>query len=166
MIRLVLFQPDIPQNVGSLLRLAACMNSEAHVIEPCGFAFDDKRLRRVGMDYLEHVTIVRHHSWEAFLDYRHRHSGRLILVTTKAEISYTECRFEPEDMLMVGRESSGVPQSVADTADQAIRIPMHPSVRSLNVGLAAAMVLGEALRQTRQFPSVLTEINCGGNAKP
>ena len=155
MIKLVLYQPDIPQNVGSLLRLAACLDIAAHVIEPCGFAFDDKRLRRVGMDYLEHVEIVRHSSWQSFLDYRQTHVGRLILLTTKAIASYTGAAFQPDDYIMVGRESSGVPQEVNEKAEVSLRIPMHPSVRSLNVGLAASMVLGKALRQTNQFPKNL-----------
>ena len=143
--RLALYQPDIAQNAGAMLRLAACLGVPVDLIEPCGFVFGDAKLRRAGMDYLEHVDLIRHLSWAAF---RPTIPGRLVLLTTKASIVYTEAAFRPEDTLMVGRESAGVPDEVQEAADLRLRIPMRPGLRSLNVALAAAMVLGEALRQT------------------
>ncbi len=143
--RLALYQPDIAQNAGAMLRLAACLGVPVDLIEPCGFVFGDAKLRRAGMDYLEHVALVRHVSWTAF---RPTLPGRLVLLTTKASIVYTEAAFRPDDTLMVGRESAGVPDDVQEAADLRLRIPMRPGLRSLNVALAAAMVLGEALRQT------------------
>ena len=143
--RLALYQPDIAQNAGAMLRLAACLGVPVDLIEPCGFVFGDAKLRRAGMDYLEHVDLIRHVSWTAF---RPTIPGRLVLLTTKASIVYTEAAFRPDDTLMVGRESAGVPDEVQAAADLRLRIPMRPGLRSLNVALAAAMVLGEALRQT------------------
>lgn len=143
--RLALYQPDIAQNAGAMLRLAACLGVPVDLIEPCGFVFGDAKLRRAGMDYLEHVDLIRHLSWAAF---RPTIPGRLVLLTTKASIVYTEAAFRPDDTLMVGRESAGVPDEVQEAADLRLRIPMRPGLRSLNVALAAAMVLGEALRQT------------------
>ncbi len=143
--RLALYQPDIAQNAGAMLRLAACLGVAVDLIEPCGFVFGDAKLRRAGMDYLEHVELVRHLSWAAF---KPTVPGRLVLLTTKASMVYTEAAFRPDDTLMVGRESAGVPDDVQDAADLRLRIPMRPGLRSLNVALAAAMVLGEALRQT------------------
>ena len=143
--RLALYQPDIAQNAGAMLRLAACLGVPVDLIEPCGFVFGDTKLRRAGMDYLEHVDLIRHLSWAAF---RPTIPGRLVLLTTKASIVYTEAAFRPDDTLMVGRESAGVPDEVQEAADLRLRIPMRPGLRSLNVALAAAMVLGEALRQT------------------
>jgi tRNA (cytidine/uridine-2'-O-)-methyltransferase len=147
--RLALFQPDIAQNAGAMLRLAACLDVPVDLIEPLGFVFGDARLRRAGMDYLDHVTVARHASWDAF---RRQVPGRLILLTTQAEISYDEAAYAMTDTLMVGRESAGVPDEVHAAADLCVRIPMRPGLRSLNVALAAAMVLGEALRQTKGFP--------------
>ena len=147
--RLALYQPDIAQNTGAMLRLAACLGVPVDLIEPCGFVFGDTKLRRAGMDYLEHVDLVRHISWTAF---RPAVPGRLVLLTTKASIGYTEAAFRPDDTLMVGRESAGVPDEVQEAADLRLRIPMRPGLRSLNVALAAAMVLGEALRQTESWP--------------
>jgi len=147
--RLVLYEPDIPQNTGALLRLAACLDLPVDIIEPCGFFLDDKRLRRAGMDYLEHVAVTRHNSWPA---YRGAAAGRLVLLTTAADDRYVDFRFRPEDNLMVGRESAGVPDAVHAAADVRLRLPMRPGLRSINVALAAAMVLGEALRQTNLFP--------------
>ena len=148
--RLVLFQPDIPQNVGTLLRLAACWALPVDLIEPCGFLWEDRRLRRAGMDYLAGVDLTRHSSWEAYhaLDT----SGRLVLLTTRALQSHVQFTFSPTDRVMVGRESSGVPEDVHRVADSRVRIPMVADQRSLNVALAAAVVLGEALRQTTGFP--------------
>lgn len=152
--RIVLFQPDIPQNTGAILRLAACLGVNVDIVEPCGFVLDDRRMRRAGMDYLDIVRYRRHASWPAFQDARTEsgESGRLVLLTTKAEDDYGRFAFRPDDSLILGRESAGVPDQVHDTADARIAIPMAPGARSLNVALAAAMVLGEALRQTGAFP--------------
>ena len=145
---LALYQPDIPQNLGTLLRFAACMQVEISVIEPCGFPFDDRKVRRAGMDYMDYVTLHRHDSWERFQEYHQQSGARLILLTTKSTLAYTDFSFIPTDILMVGRESAGVPEEVAEYADHKITIPMHPQMRSLNVAIAAAMVVGEAIRQT------------------
>ena len=147
--QLVIYQPDIPQNLGSLIRLCACLDAPLHIIEPCGFLLDDKRMRRAAMDYFDLAHITRHASFERFLEWRTEHKSRLLLLSTKAEGSYTEFAYAPGDMLLVGRESSGVPAGVRASADHGIRIPMHPQARSLNVALSAALVLGEAIRQTR-----------------
>jgi len=148
--RLVLFQPDIPQNVGTLLRLAACWAAPVDLIEPCGFLWDDRRLRRSGMDYLAGVDLTRHSSWEAFQ--AGEAPGRLLLLTTRGARRHVDFAFLPDDRLMVGRESSGVPEPVHAAVDERLRIPMAADHRSLNVALAAAVVLGEALRQTGRFP--------------
>lgn len=147
LIRLALFQPDIPQNTGTMLRLCACLAVEAHIIEPAGFPVSDRHFRRAGMDYLDAVTITRHASWDAFCGWRAAHAGRLLLLSSKASRSYLDFVYEPDDILLLGRESAGVPDAVADAADERLRIPMAPTMRSLNVAVAAAMVLGEALRQ-------------------
>ncbi|MCC7259996.1 MAG: tRNA (cytidine(34)-2'-O)-methyltransferase [Alphaproteobacteria bacterium] len=148
--RLALYQPDIPQNLGAMLRLAACFGVGVDVIEPCGFPLDDKKIRRAGMDYLAHAHMARHASWEAFLNAARTNapSPRLILLTTKAELCYTHHRFRDDDIVLVGRESAGVPDTVAQAADARVLIPMQPPARSLNVAMAAAIVLAEALRQT------------------
>jgi len=145
--RLALYQPDIPQNTGAILRLAACFRLPVDLIEPCGFVFDDRRLRRAGMDYLEHVELHRHRSWDAYQSTRAGKTGRLILLTTKAAIPYLDCRFEAADSLLLGRESAGVPDEVHEAADLRVRIPMRAGLRSLNVAMAAAIVAGEAMRQ-------------------
>ena len=147
--RLVLFQPDIPQNTGTLLRMGACLDVAVEIIEPCGFVLDDKRLKRAGMDYLKLTDIRRHVSWQA---YQAERAGRLILLTTKAKDSLYDFAFQPGDHLLLGQESSGAPQEVHDAADARIRIPMAPGVRSLNIALAGAMALGEALRQLEAWP--------------
>ena len=147
--RLALFEPDIPQNTGAMLRLAACFGVAVDIIEPCGFLLDDRRLRRAGMDYLDAVELVRHVSWDAYQDMRT--GGPLLLLTTAGEVAYTSWRFGPDDTLLVGRESAGVPDAVHRAADARLRIPMVAGARSLNVALSAAMVLGEALRQTGRF---------------
>lgn len=149
--RLALFEPDIPQNTGAVLRLAACLGVGVDIIEPMGFVWSDRHLRRAGMDYLDHVELVRHSSWSAFHN-NHRH--RLVLLTTKAEDRYTDFMFSADDTLLLGRESAGVPDSVQAAADARIKIPMVGGMRSLNVALAAAMVLSEALRQTN-MPSTI-----------
>lgn len=147
---IALFEPDIPQNTGSLIRLAACMNVKLHIIEPCGFPFDDKRLRRVALDYYDAANITRHISWHHFLDFRQtQNQARLLLLSTHAATPYTEFAFAPDDILLLGRETSGVPAHVRDCADARLKIPMREGLRSLNVALAASMVLGEALRQVR-----------------
>lgn len=147
--RLALFEPDIPQNAGALIRLGACMGVPVDIIEPCGFLFDDARLKRAGMDYLELATVVRHISWDAFVQ---ASNGRMILLTTKAMQSFFGFCFAPDDVLIVGRESVGVPEHVHHAAAARLRVPMKDGLRSLNVALAGAMVLGEALRQTTGFP--------------
>ena len=147
--RLALFEPDIPQNTGTILRLAACMGVGVDIIEPCGFVWSDRLLRRAGMDYLERVDLIRHVSWEAYLEARH---GRLVLLTTQGDRSYTDFTFEDGDTLLLGRESAGVPDEVHGTADTRLVVPMRDGERALNVAITAAMVLGEALRQTKRFP--------------
>ncbi|WP_029007555.1 tRNA (cytidine(34)-2'-O)-methyltransferase [Azospirillum halopraeferens] len=144
--RLVLFEPDIPQNAGTLMRLCAALGVPLDVIEPCGFLFDDRKLRRAGMDYLTHLDLTRHISWNAYR--ATPAAGRLVLLTTRAALPYTAFAFRPDDRIMVGRESEGVPDAVHDAADARLLIPLKPPARSLNVALAAAMVLGEAMRQT------------------
>jgi len=152
--RLALFEPDIPQNAGAVLRLAACLGVDVDIIEPCGFVLDDKRLRRVGMDYLDAVEIARHASWDRYREAHARGDGvsRLVLLTTKANTAYQDFRFNADDVLLCGRESAGVPDHVAGAADARIKVPMMSGARSLNIAAAAAIVLGEALRQTRQLP--------------
>ncbi len=151
--RLVIFEPDIPQNTGALLRLGACLGIPVDIVEPCGFLFDDKRLRRAGMDYLEAVEMVRHRSWGAYrAAARTVTPGRLLLLTTGGDTRYTDFAFQPGDNILLGRESAGVPEEVHAEADARLLIPMADGIRSLNVALAAAMVLSEALRQTGLFP--------------
>ncbi|MGH6954211.1 MAG: tRNA (cytidine(34)-2'-O)-methyltransferase [Alphaproteobacteria bacterium] len=150
--RLALYQPDIPQNAGAILRLAACLGAPVDLIEPCGFVLSDRRLRRAGMDYLESVEMVRHRSWDAFQRARAEGAGRLVLLTTKSAQPYVEFAFCSADTLLLGRESAGVPEEVHAAADAQVRIPMSPGMRSLNVALAAAIVLAEALRQTGGMP--------------
>lgn len=149
--RLALYQPDIAQNTGTILRLAACMGVSVDLIEPCGFPFDDRRLRRAGMDYLDQVDLTRHSSWQAYRDVER--TGRLVLLTTKGDSIFPDVTFRPTDTLLLGQESAGVPDEVQETADLRLRIPLLPGMRSINVALAAAMVLTEALRQTKGFPS-------------
>lgn len=147
--RLALYEPDIPQNAGTLMRLAACMNVPLDIIEPCGFVLSDKNLKRAGMDYLEHLDMTRHNSWNTF---RAAHHGkRLVLLTTKTTHSYLDFAYGPDDILIAGRESAGVPQNVHDACDARVTIPMAGGLRSLNVAIATAMVLGESLRQTRKI---------------
>ena len=147
--RIALYEPDIPQNTGTILRLAACLGVEAHIIEPAGFPTSDRAFRRAGMDYLDQVSLVRHASWEAFAAWRRSAGARLILFTTGAALSYLDHDFQPDDVLLFGRESSGVPEKVHRAADARLRIPMREGLRSLNVAMACAMATGEALRQIR-----------------
>jgi tRNA (cytidine/uridine-2'-O-)-methyltransferase len=149
--RLALYEPDIPQNAGTLMRLCACMDVAVDLIEPCGFVLDDRRFRRSAMDYFDRLDLSRHLSWEAFSDAAPDRGGRLILLTTKADTVYTDFLFQSGDTLLVGREGGGVPDAVHVAADARLRVPMAASMRSLNVAVAAAMVLGEALRQTAGF---------------
>jgi tRNA (cytidine/uridine-2'-O-)-methyltransferase len=146
--QIALFQPDIPQNTGTILRLCACLNVTAHIIEPAGFPVSDRHFRRAGMDYLDQVAIMRHDSWSKFEQWRNDKGCRLILFTTKGTCPYLDYRFDAADMLLFGRESAGVPDEVAAAADARLVIPIEPGLRSLNVAMAAAMALGEALRQT------------------
>ena len=146
--QIALFQPDIPQNTGTILRLCACLDVAAHIIEPAGFPVSDRHFRRAGMDYLDQVTIMRHDSWSEFERWRNDKGYRLILFTTKVVRSYLDYRYYPTDMLLFGRESAGVPDEVATAADARLAIPIKPGLRSLNVAMAAAMALSEALRQT------------------
>jgi tRNA (cytidine/uridine-2'-O-)-methyltransferase len=154
-VRLALYEPDIPQNAGSLMRLGACLGVGIDIIEPCGFLLSDRNFRRAGMDYLKSADIRRHESWTRFHD-DFSVSGpdkRLILLTTRGDMAYTDFAFAPDDTLLVGRESAGVPDAVHDAAQARLIIPMLAGLRSLNVAQAAAMVLGEALRQTSGFPA-------------
>ena len=146
--QLALYEPDIPQNTGTILRLCACVGVVAHLIEPAGFPISDRHFRRSGMDYLDAVTIERHASFAAFDAWRRRQGLRLLLFSTRAATPYLDHAYGPGDVLLFGRESAGVPDQVHDAADARLVIPMRPGLRSINVAMAAAMALGEALRQT------------------
>jgi tRNA (cytidine/uridine-2'-O-)-methyltransferase len=146
--QIALFQPDIPQNTGTILRLCACLDVTAHIIEPAGFPVSDRHFRRSGMDYLDQVALMRHDSWEKFQQWRQGERHRLILFTTKGAVSYLDYRYGATDILLFGRESAGVPDDVAAAADARLVIPIKPGLRSLNIAMATAMALGEALRQT------------------
>ena len=146
--QIALFEPDIPQNTGAILRLAACLGLAAHIIEPAGFPTSDRAFRRAGMDYLAEVSLLRHGSWQAFNAWRNAAGVRLILFTTRADTSYLDHAFRSDDILLFGRETSGVPEAVHAAADARLVIPMRAGLRSLNVAMAAAMAVGEALRQT------------------
>ena len=147
---IALYQPDIPPNTGTIIRMAACLDVAVHIIEPCGFPFGEKSFRRAGMDYIDQSKITRHQSWDDFLEAMG--NKRIILLTTKSAKPYAEFEFQIDDILLMGRESAGVPDDVHGRADHRLVIPMTPETRSLNIALSAAMVLGEALRQTNQFP--------------
>ncbi len=150
--RLALFQPDIPQNTGTLMRLCACVDLPIDIIEPCGFIFNDKAMRRAGMDYLDMVDYRRHDSWQDFLQYRAEHPaeyGRIVLLTTHASKPYVDFEFKENDIILMGRESAGVPEEVHQIANARLLIPMNEKARSINVAVSATMVVGEALRQTR-----------------
>ena len=151
--RLALYQPDIPQNTGTILRLGACLGVDVDIIGPAGFDMSGRALRRAGLDYLDHVEIYRHESFEAFEVWRSGQDGaRLVLLTSHGSVAHTEFRFAPTDVLLLGRESAGVSQSVHDACAARVRIPLRPGLRSLNIAVAAAIALGEALRQTGGFP--------------
>ena len=147
--RIALFQPDIPRNAAAVIRLGACLGVPVDIIQPCGFLFSDTGFRRTGMDYVELADVLQHASWEAFLAARR---GRIVLMTTKARLAYTEFSFRESDIILLGRESAGVPDAVHAAADARLRIPLRPGLRSLNVAMTAAMALGEALRQTGLSP--------------
>jgi len=144
---IALYEPDIPQNTGTILRLAACLGIEAHLIEPAGFPTSDRAFRRAGMDYLDQVQLVRHASWGAFEAWRQAQGLRLVLLTTRAASSYLDHAFARRDVLMFGRESAGVPDAVHAAAEVRLKVPMRAGLRSINVAMTCAMVVGEALRQ-------------------
>ena len=159
MIQLTLFQPDIPQNTGAVLRLGACLGVSVNIIEPCGFLLEDKRLKRVGMDYTDAVNLIRHSSWNEFQSTRKSHPGRLVLFTTKADTAHHAFCYRSNDMLLFGQESSGVPDYVHAAADHRVCIPISSRSRSLNLAQAAAIGLSEALRQTSTWPQPAEEEN-------
>ena len=148
---LALYQPDIANNTGTLIRLGACLGTTIHLIHPTGFPFSPKALARAGLDYVDHAAVHEHVSWTAFDAWRRIQGRRLVLLTTKAETSAYAVDYETDDILMVGRESAGVPDAVAEACDLRIRIPMRDGLRSINVALAATLILGEAKRQTDGF---------------
>jgi tRNA (cytidine/uridine-2'-O-)-methyltransferase len=145
--RIALYEPDIPQNTGTILRLTACLGLEAHIIEPTGFPSSDRAFRRAGMDYLDKVALTRHVSWSAFEAWRRAEPLRLVLFTTSAEHSYLEHAYRHDDILLFGRESAGVPPDVHQAADVRLKIPIREDLRSLNIAVAAAMAAGEMVRQ-------------------
>jgi len=149
--RIALYEPDIPQNTGTILRLCACLGLEAHIIEPAGFPVTDRAFRRAGMDYLDRVAITRHGSFKAFEDWRHAERLKLVLLSTAAVASFLDHAYGSNQVLLFGRESAGVPEAVHKAADVRLRIPIAAGVRSLNVAMAVALVAGEALRQTGGF---------------
>lgn len=152
MIRLALYQPDQPPNVGTLLRLGACLGVPVDVIEPCGFAFSRAAVRRAALDYFDHVDLTVHADYKAFDSTLQAASRRLVLLTSKGDTPYFDCPYTPVDTLVLGQESAGAPPWLHDAASLRVRIPLQEPLRSLNVAVAAAMVLGEALRQTAAFP--------------
>lgn len=149
--RIALFEPEIAGNVGAVLRLGACLGAAVDLIEPLGFEWDDRRVRRTAMDYIDHVTVVRHAGFDAFRTTIG--SRRLVLFTTKSRESAYDFAFMADDVLLFGKESGGVPPAIADTCNAQVRIPMRPQVRSMNLAMSAALALGEALRQTASLPS-------------
>lgn len=148
-LRLALYQPDIAANTGAMMRLCVCLGLGLDIIEPCGFVLDDRKMKRVAMDYAEHITYKRHASWDEFKG--QIGSKRLVLLTTKADMSYHHFKFFKDDVLLMGRESAGVPDEIHQTVDARLMIPMQKEARSLNVGMAAAIVVAEALRQMDGF---------------
>lgn len=146
--RLALYQPEIAQNTGTLLRTCACLNVGIDIIEPCGFVFSSSKIRRSGMDYIDHVDLIKHASWSDFLS---TNTKRLVLLTPHTEIGYYDFKFEKDDILLLGQESCGVPEEVFNQCNAAIKIPMYGTLRSLNVAIAGSMVLGEAIRQTSSY---------------
>lgn len=147
-IRIALYQPDIPGNTGTILRLAACLGISVDIIEPAGFDISDRNLKRAGMDYIAAAALTRHVNWGRFQEWRATSGRRLILASTKAALPYTKVNYRPDDILLFGRESAGVPDHVHDKADERVLIPMMEGQRSINVAMSAAMITGEVLRQT------------------
>ena len=145
---IALFEPDIPQNAGTILRLGACLGIPVHFIGPAAFNASERGFRRAGLDYIDHATLVSHVTFATFEEWQRAEGRRIVLLSTKAETGYLDFAFLPDDVLLAGRESSGVPEAVHQAADASVRVPMRPGLRSLNVAVAVAMVLGEALRQT------------------
>lgn len=145
-VNIALYQPEIPQNAGTILRMAVCFKVNVHIIEPCGFGISDRKLKRAGMDYLDFASITCHPSWE---DFQVKNTKRLVLLSTKSSTPYYQFQFQEDDILMVGRESDGIPQEIEDVIPNRVLIPMEKGFRSLNVALSMGIVLGEALRQTR-----------------
>jgi tRNA (cytidine/uridine-2'-O-)-methyltransferase len=146
-IDIALFQPDIAQNTGTTIRTAACFGSHIHIIEPCGFVFNDKKFKRSGMDYIDNVDITRHNSWEHFYKWAKDNDKRLVLMTTKTDQNYTHFSFSPQDILLAGRETAGVPDEVHNACHYRVTIPMRNELRSLNVAIATAIILSEGIRQ-------------------
>jgi tRNA (cytidine/uridine-2'-O-)-methyltransferase len=147
--RLALYQPDQAGNVGAILRLAACLGTAVDIVEPCGFAFSDRALKRAGMDYAAIANVTRHSSWAEF---RSAQAGRIVLFTTAGGTALPDARFDPDDILLLGSESSGVPAGIHESADLRVRIPQAGGTRSLNIAIAAGIGLAEALRQTDGWP--------------
>ncbi len=145
---LVLYQPDIPQNLGACVRLSACMGCAVHIVEPCAFPLDDKKLKRAAMDYFDHANIIRHRSWPKFLEHRTENPGRLMLLETDGQTIYTDMKYQPTDYLMLGSESAGTPRALYAEMDATLHIPMREGVRSLNVAMAAGMLIAEVNRQS------------------
>jgi tRNA (cytidine/uridine-2'-O-)-methyltransferase len=166
MLRLALYQPDIPQNTGTILRMAACLGLPVDIVEPAGFDVSDRNFRRAGLDYLDHLALTRHPSWRAFDASRREAGARLILATTKGSVPHTEFAFAPGDTILMGRESAGVPEEVHAAADARVVVPMRENMRSLNIAVAAAIIAGEALRQTGAFPLPLWGGVRGGGRDP
>tara|TARA_R110002033_G_scaffold33104_8_gene70284 strand:+ start:45 stop:503 length:459 start_codon:yes stop_codon:yes gene_type:complete len=150
--RIALYQPEIAGNLGTILRTCACLGVAVDIIEPCGFPFSDRSLKRAGMDYFEHVEYIRHTDWEAFRATTDSRNARIILLSSKATSPHHGFAYRDNDILLFGSEGSGVPRTVHDQCDGRITIPMKPGMRSLNLAVSAGMALGEALRQTGQFP--------------
>lgn len=147
MLNLVLYQPDIPQNLGAMLRLSACLGATVHVVEPCGFPLDDQKLKRAGMDYIQQSRLVKHLDWEAFLTYRQAHPGRLFLLETDGDTHYTDIAYARSDYIVLGRESAGTPRDLYPLMEHVLTIPMREGMRSLNVAMSAGMIAAEAGRQ-------------------
>lgn len=150
---IALYEPDIPQNTGTIMRLAACLGLPVHFVGPASFDTSERAFRRAGLDYLDHVNFANHVTFSAFDQWRRSEGRRLVLLTTRSETPYTAFGFRPDDVLLCGRESSGVPEAIHGTADARVRVPLQPHLRSLNVAVSLAMVVGEALRQTGGFPN-------------
>lgn len=150
--RLALYEPDIPQNTGAIMRLCSCFAVPLDIIEPCGFLLGDSRMKRAGMDYVQNLVMSRHRNWQAFYEETKKHGRRIVLLTTKADCFYTEFAFAPDDVLLGGRESSGVPDDIHAAADARVAIPMAAHARSLNLSQSCAIVMTEALRQNALFP--------------